>query len=39
VPGLLYGIPGILLIAFVLLQAAGAAAWLPAIRRLGRGDG
>lgn len=34
VPGLLYGVPGILLIAFILLQTAGAAAWLPAIRRL-----
>jgi len=38
VPGLLYGLPGILLVAFILLQAAGAAAWLPAIRRLGDGD-
>ena len=37
VPGLLYGIPGVLIIAFVLLQLGGAAAWIPAIRRL-RGD-
>lgn len=38
VPGLLYGVPGILLIVFILLQGAGAAAWLPAIRRLGGSD-
>jgi hypothetical protein len=37
VPGLLYGVPGILLLLFVVAQAGGAAAWLPAIRRL-RGD-
>ncbi|HVM26018.1 MAG TPA: hypothetical protein VM253_11530 [Candidatus Limnocylindrales bacterium] len=34
IPGLLIGTPGLLLVAFVLLQAAGALAWLPAIRRL-----
>lgn len=37
VPGLLYGIPGVLIIAFVVLQLGGAAAWIPAIRRL-RGE-
>lgn len=37
VPGLLYGVPGLLVLLFVIAQAAGAAAWLPAIRRL-RGD-
>jgi hypothetical protein len=35
VPGLLFGIPGLLLI--VLLQFGGAVAWIPAIRRL-RGE-
>lgn len=38
VPGMLLGVPGLLVIAFVLLQGAGALAWIPAIRRLGRGD-
>jgi hypothetical protein len=37
VPGLLLGVPGLLVVAFVLLQAIGALAWIPAIRRL-RGD-
>ena len=32
VPGLLFGVPGLLLI--VLLQFGGALAWIPAIRRL-----
>ncbi|MGH2445424.1 MAG: Ig-like domain-containing protein [Candidatus Limnocylindria bacterium] len=34
IPGLLVGVPGLLVIGFVLLQAAGALAWIPAIRRL-----
>jgi hypothetical protein len=38
VPGLLYGVPGVLLLLFVIAQAGGAAAWLPAIRRLGGDD-
>lgn len=37
VPGLLYGVPGVLLLLFVVAQAGGAAVWLPSIRRL-RGD-
>jgi hypothetical protein len=37
VPGLLLGVPGLLVVAFVLLQAVGVLAWIPAIRRL-RGD-
>jgi hypothetical protein len=39
VPGLLLGVPGLLVVVFVLLQTAGAAAWIPAIRRLGSGEG
>lgn len=35
IPGLIIGLPGLLLSAFILLQAAGALAWIPAIRRLG----
>lgn len=35
VPGLLLGVPGLLVVAFVVLQALGALAWIPAIRRLG----
>jgi len=34
VPGLLLGVPGLLVVAFVLFQAVGALAWIPAIRRL-----
>ncbi len=34
VPGLLLGVPGLLVVAFVILQAVGALAWIPAIRRL-----
>lgn len=37
IPGVVVGVPGLLLILFVLLQAAGALAWIPAIRRL-RGE-
>jgi hypothetical protein len=38
VPGMLFGVPGVLVVVFALLQGAGAAAWIPAIRRLGRGE-
>jgi len=34
VPGLLLGVPGLLVALFALLQAGGALAWVPAIRRL-----
>ena len=34
VPGLVIGIPGLLIAIFALVQALGALAWLPAIRRL-----
>jgi hypothetical protein len=34
VPTLLFGGPGLLIVAFVVLQAVGALAWIPAIRRL-----
>jgi hypothetical protein len=34
VPGLLLGVPGLLVVAFVALQALGALAWIPAVRRL-----
>ena len=34
VPGLLLGVPGLLVVGFVILQAVGALAWIPAIRRL-----
>jgi hypothetical protein len=34
VPGAILALPGVGVIAFVLLQGAGALAWLPAIRRL-----
>ena len=37
IPGLLLGVPGLLVVAFVLLQAIGALAWIPAVKRL-RGD-
>ena len=37
IPGMIVGVPGLLVILFVLLQAAGALAWIPAIRRL-RGE-
>jgi hypothetical protein len=33
VPGLLFGIPTMLLLGVVVVQAVGGAAWLPAIRR------
>jgi hypothetical protein len=34
VPGLLLGVPGLLVVAFVVLQAIGTIGWIPAIRRL-----
>jgi hypothetical protein len=34
VPGAILAVPGVGVIGFVLLQGAGALAWLPAIRRL-----
>lgn len=37
IPGLVIGVPGLLVIIFVILQGAGAMAWIPAIRRL-RGE-
>ena len=37
VPAATLGVPGILLIIWVGLQAVGALAWIPAVRRL-RGD-
>jgi hypothetical protein len=38
IPAATLGVPGVLLIIWVGLQAAGALAWIPAVRRL-RGDG
>ena len=38
VPAATLAVPGILLIIWVGLQAVGALAWIPAVRRL-RGDG
>jgi hypothetical protein len=38
VPAATLGVPGLLLIIWVGLQAVGALAWIPAVRRL-RGDG
>jgi hypothetical protein len=37
VPAVAMGVPGLLLIAWVALQAAGVLAWIPAVRRM-RGD-
>jgi hypothetical protein len=37
VPAATLGVPGFLLIVWVALQAVGALAWIPAVRRL-RGD-
>jgi hypothetical protein len=33
VPGLIVGVPIVLVVAFILLQIAGGAAWLPVVRR------
>lgn len=38
VPAATLGLPGLLVMLFVALQATGALAWMPAVRRL-RGDG
>lgn len=39
VPTATFAIPAVLLLLFVALQAAGALAWVPAVRRLsGRDD-
>ncbi len=38
VPGAAVGVPGLLVVLFVGLQAAGALAWIPAVRRMGEGD-
>lgn len=37
VPAATIGVPGLLILAWVVLQAAGVAAWIPAVRRL-RGE-
>ena len=38
VPGAAVGVPGMLVILFVVLQAAGALAWIPAVRRMSGDD-
>ena len=38
VPAATLGVPGILLIIWVALQAVGALAWIPAVRRLRDGE-
>ena len=38
VPGATVGLPGLLVIAFVVLQGVGALAWIPAMKRLGGDD-
>ena len=38
VPGAAVGAPGLLVILFVGLQAVGALAWIPAVRRMGGED-
>ncbi len=38
VPGAPVALPGLLVILFVLLQAVGALAWIPAVRRMGDDD-
>jgi hypothetical protein len=38
VPAATLAVPGLLLILFVILQAAGALAWVPAVRRLSGND-
>ena len=38
VPGAVVGLPGLLVIVFVALQAIGVLAWIPAVRRLAGDD-
>lgn len=38
VPGAAVGVPGLLVIIFVGLQALGVMAWIPAVRRMGDAD-
>jgi hypothetical protein len=38
VPGAAVGVPGLLVIAWIALQAVGALAWIPAVRRMGGDD-
>jgi hypothetical protein len=38
VPGAVVGLPGLLVLIFVGLQAVGALAWIPAVRRMGGHD-
>ena len=38
VPGAAVGVPGLLVILLVVLQAVGALAWIPAVRRMGEDD-
>lgn len=38
VPGAVVGVPGLLVVLFVVLQAIGALAWIPAVRRMGEED-
>jgi hypothetical protein len=39
VPALVVGVPGLLVVLVVVLQAMGGAIWLPVARRGLRGDG
>jgi hypothetical protein len=34
VPGAAVGVPGLLVVLFIALQAVGALAWVPAVRRM-----
>ena len=38
VPAAPVALPGLLVILFVVLQAVGALAWIPAVRRMGEDD-
>ncbi len=38
VPGAAVGVPGLLVVLFVALQALGVLAWIPAVRRMGGDD-
>jgi hypothetical protein len=38
VPAASVGVPGLLVILWVILQAFGALAWIPAVRRMGEED-